>query len=109
MDRHDRFCVFVYQTFHFIGINTESVLNKAIEKNIIDANKANSLTKEETYSLIFQPNFSTRKEVSEISGRGVGMDVVKQNLDNMKGDIKVISEPGKGTEISLKIPIPKNG
>ena len=91
------------------GINLEGVLEKALEKGIIDHSKANSLDKDEVYALIFQPNFSTRKEVSEISGRGVGMDVVKQNLDQMKGVIKITSELGKGTEISLKIPIPKVG
>jgi len=91
------------------GINLQSVLDKAMEKGIIDSSKAGNLTENEIYSLIFQPNFSTRKEVSEISGRGVGMDVVKQNLDQMKGVIRVSSEVGKGTEISLKIPIPKEG
>ena len=91
------------------GINLQSVIDKALEKGIIKASEAHELTENEIYSLIFQPNFSTRKEVSEISGRGVGMDVVKQNLDQMKGDIRVNSELGKGTEISLKIPIPKVG
>ena len=89
------------------GIDSEGVLNKAVEKGIVDENKAKSLTKDEAYALIFRPNFSTRKEVSEISGRGVGMDVVKQNLDEMEGKIKVSSELGKGTEISLRIPTPK--
>ncbi len=91
------------------GINLQNVIDKALEKGIIKASEAHELTENEIYSLIFQPNFSTRKEVSEISGRGVGMDVVKQNLDQMKGDIRVNSELGKGTEISLKIPIPKVG
>ena len=91
------------------GIDSEGVLNKAVEKGIVDENKAKSLTKDEAYALIFRPNFSTRKEVSEISGRGVGMDVVKQNLDEMEGKIKVSSELGKGTEISLRIPTPKTG
>ena len=91
------------------GINPEDVLKRAIEKGIIDEDKAKTLTDDETLALIFKPNFSTRKEVSEISGRGVGMDVVKQNLDQMEGHIKVNSEPGKGTEISLRIPLPKTG
>lgn len=85
------------------GINRPKVLSKAKEKGIIDANA--TLTDEEIDNLIFAPGFSTADEVSDVSGRGVGMDVVRQNITSLGGRITVTSAPGKGTTTSLLLPL----
>ncbi len=85
------------------GINRPKVLQKAKEKGIIDANA--NLTDEEIDQLIFAPGFSTADQVSDVSGRGVGMDVVRQNITSLGGRITVTSVPGKGTTTSLLLPL----
>ncbi len=85
------------------GINLEKVRQKAIEKGIISPN--DELSKEDIINLIFTPGFSTKEEVSEISGRGVGMDVVKNNITKLSGMINVITEEGKGTTFIITLPI----
>jgi len=79
------------------------VLKKAIEKRLI--NESDDLSDHQIYKLIFEPGFSTADEISDISGRGVGMDVVKKNLEKIRGKIDVDSTIGKGTKITLKIPL----
>lgn len=86
------------------GLNKEKILKKAIEKGLISGEDVN-MSEQEIYQLILKPGFSTADTVSDISGRGVGMDVVKRNIDNLRGGIEIISVPGKGTEIILKIPL----
>lgn len=85
------------------GLNRETILNKAIEKGLIKA--TDQLTDQQINELIFQPGFSTAKEVSAVSGRGVGMDVVKRDIDSLGGSISVETAPGKGSSFILKIPL----
>jgi len=85
------------------GLDTERIKAKAIEKGLIPENK--DLTKEEILNLIFQPGFSTAFVITEVSGRGVGMDVVKRKIDNLSGSIFVETEKHKGTKFIIKIPL----
>jgi len=85
------------------GIDSEKVRRKAIDRGLIDA--AQELTREEIYELLFLPGFSTRDEVSDLSGRGVGMDVVKNNIGNLSGMVELQSEVGKGTTMIITLPI----
>ncbi len=87
------------------GMDPEILKQKALEKGLITETEARQMTKEEAFGLIFKPGFSTAQKVSNISGRGVGMDVVKTNIEKLNGTIEVKSELGKGSEIILKIPL----
>lgn len=86
------------------GLSREKILAAAIERGLFKGDATN-LSDEEVYSFIFEPGFSTNKTVSEISGRGVGMDVVKKNIEKLKGRISVRSKPGLGSSIYLQIPL----
>jgi len=85
------------------GIDKEVIRNKAIEKGVISENEV--LSDEQIYDLIFAPGFSTAKEVSDVSGRGVGMDVVKRNIRELGGTIEVKSEKGVGSKITIRLPL----
>ncbi|MFT5755579.1 MAG: two-component system chemotaxis sensor kinase CheA [Alteromonadaceae bacterium] len=85
------------------GINREAVFNKAVEKGIVDANS--TLTDSQVFDLLFEPGFSTAITVSDISGRGVGMDVVKRNIQSLGGRIQVESDPGKGSTFKVNLPL----
>ncbi len=85
------------------GINAKVIREKAIEKGVISANA--TLSDEEIVNLIFHPGFSTKSEVSEISGRGVGMDVVKTNIEKLSGVVKVTTEIGKGSKFKVVLPL----
>ena len=85
------------------GINRDRVRAKAESSGLISANA--SLTDQELLQLIFQPGFSTAQQVTNLSGRGVGMDVVKRTIDALRGTINVVSHNGQGSEISLAIPL----
>jgi two-component system chemotaxis sensor kinase CheA len=85
------------------GIDKERVRAKAESSGLIGTNA--SLSDQELYQLIFQPGFSTAQQVTNLSGRGVGMDVVKRTIDALRGTINVVSRPGQGSEISLAIPL----
>ncbi|MEA9357792.1 chemotaxis protein CheA [Bacteriovorax sp. PP10] len=85
------------------GINAKVIREKAIEKGVISANA--TMSEEEIVNLIFHPGFSTKSEVSEISGRGVGMDVVKTNIEKLSGEVKVITEIGKGSKFKVVLPL----
>jgi two-component system, chemotaxis family, sensor kinase CheA len=87
------------------GINVELIKRRAIERKLISPEIANQLSKSELIDLIFQPGFSTKEAVTSLSGRGVGMDVVKTNITNIGGTIEITSEPDMGTQIQLKIPL----
>jgi len=87
------------------GINPEILKEKAVAKGLITEEKANELTKKEAYNLIFLPGFSTAENVTNISGRGVGMDVVKTNVRKLRGIIDIDSEIGKGTTVKIKLPL----
>jgi two-component system chemotaxis sensor kinase CheA len=85
------------------GIDVESVKAKAVERGILNPNKV--LTDVEAFNLIFEPGFSTAKQVTSISGRGVGLDVVRRSIDKLNGTVKVHSERGKGTKFTIKLPL----
>lgn len=85
------------------GINCERVLKKARDKGLVDPNA--SLTDDEICNLIFLPGFSTAEAVSDISGRGVGMDVVRRNIQDLGGRTSIKSEPGRGMTIQLALPL----
>mgnify|MGYP000612560922 CR=1 FL=1 len=85
------------------GIDREAVFNKALEKGIVD--DSTILSDAQTFDLLFEPGFSTAKEVSDISGRGVGMDVVKKNIQSLGGRIQVESERGKGSTFRVNLPL----
>ncbi len=87
------------------GLNREKILSKAIERGLVSEDLTEELTDQDVYKMIFLPGFSTADQITEISGRGVGMDVVKKNLEKIKGRIDVESNPGKGTTILLRIPL----
>ena len=85
------------------GLNAEAIRKKAIEKGMIKAET--EISDRETFGLIFAPGFSTSAQVTSVSGRGVGMDVVKRGIESLRGSIDVDSTPGQGTVISLKLPL----
>jgi len=87
------------------GIDPEVIKNKAVNKGLISREKAEELTKQEIYNLIFLPGFSTAEVVTNISGRGVGMDVVKTNVTKLRGTIEIDSVPQKGTKITIRLPL----
>ena len=87
------------------GIDPEKVKQKAIEKGVISAEDAENLTKREIYELLFKPGFSTAEKVTDVSGRGVGLDVVKAVIEQLGGSIEIQSELGKGTKFILRLPL----
>ncbi len=87
------------------GIDTDRVLARAVENGLVDAEKAPTLTRQEIFQLIFEPGLSTTATVSTVSGRGVGMDVVKTAISHVQGNIVVDSTPGQGTTIRMKLPL----
>lgn len=87
------------------GIDPEMLKEKAVAKGFITKEKAKELTKQEAYNLIFHPGFSTAEVVTNVSGRGVGMDVVKTNVTKLRGTIAVESEVGKGSILILRLPL----
>ncbi len=87
------------------GLDADLLRSKAIEKGMISEREADAMSDKEAFSLIFRPSLSTAKVVTNVSGRGVGMDVVKTNIEKLNGIIDVDSELGRGTVIKLKIPL----
>jgi len=87
------------------GMDPEKLKQKAVEKGIITPQEAENMSDKESFMLVFKPGFSTAEKVTNVSGRGVGMDVVKTNIEKLNGIIEIDSIPGKGTTIKLKIPL----
>ncbi len=87
------------------GMDPEVLRVKAVEKGMMDTEAAARLDDRECFNLIFHPGFSTKTEISDVSGRGVGMDVVKTRIAQMNGQVDVLSERGKGTRITIKLPL----
>lgn len=87
------------------GINREKILNKAIERGVVSAEEAKSLTDQQVYFLLFSSGFSTAETVSDISGRGVGLDVVKTKIESLGGDITVDSTLGEGSIFRIQLPL----
>ncbi|HEC1759651.1 TPA: response regulator [Campylobacter lari] len=87
------------------GLDADVLKAKAMEKNLITEREADQMSDKEAFALIFKPGFSTAKKITNVSGRGVGMDVVKTNIEKLNGVIEIDSELGKGTVMKLKIPL----
>jgi two-component system chemotaxis sensor kinase CheA len=85
------------------GIDVEAVKAKAVERGLLSPNKL--LTDVEAFNLIFEPGFSTARQVTNISGRGVGLDVVRRQIDKLNGTVTVSSERGKGTKFTIRLPL----
>jgi len=87
------------------GLDADVLISKSLEKGVISEKEADRLSEKEAFALIFRPGLSTAEVVTNVSGRGVGMDVVKTNIEKLNGIIDIDSEKGKGTTIKLKIPL----
>lgn len=87
------------------GMDPVKLRRIAVEKGMFDEDTANRLSDTESYNLIFAPGFSTKKEISDVSGRGVGMDVVKTKISQLNGTVEIKSELGKGTRFIIKVPL----
>lgn len=87
------------------GMRPDVIRAKAVEKGIIDAEAANSMDDRQSLHLVFLPGFSTKDQISSVSGRGVGMDVVKTNISRLNGKIDVISVPGQGSTFTISLPL----
>jgi len=87
------------------GLDAEMLKRKAVEKNVISAEEAKNMDNETAYGLIFRPGFSTAAAITDVSGRGVGMDVVKTNIEKLNGIINIESEIGHGTRFKMKLPL----
>ncbi len=85
------------------GLDKEIILAKAIERAIIHSTE--NMSDEDIFALIFEPGFSTAKQVTDVSGRGVGMDVVKTNIESVRGSVRIVSELGKGSTFTLVLPL----
>lgn len=87
------------------GMDPDKLRSIAVEKGLFDQEAADRLTNTECFNLIFMPGFSTKKEISDVSGRGVGMDVVKTKISQLNGSLEINSELGVGTRINIKVPL----
>ena len=87
------------------GIDVEAVKNKAIERGTITAEQAENMTQKEIINLLFLPSFSMAKKISDISGRGVGLDVVKSNIEALGGDVEVNTVLGEGSTFTVRLPL----
>jgi two-component system chemotaxis sensor kinase CheA len=87
------------------GIDTESVKAKAIERGLVTPEQAEQLTQKEIINFLFMPSFSMAKKITDISGRGVGLDVVKSNIEQLGGDVEVKTQLGEGTTFTVRLPL----
>jgi two-component system chemotaxis sensor kinase CheA len=87
------------------GMDADVLRAKAVEKGLLDKDAADRLNEFECYNLIFAPGFSTKTEISDVSGRGVGMDVVKTKISQLNGTVNVFSTKGQGSKIVIKVPL----
>jgi len=87
------------------GLNVDRLLKKAIERGLVQENQAKTMAERDVFNLIFLPGFSTAEKVTKVSGRGVGMDVVRTNVEKIGGAIDLQSSPGVGTTVSVSIPL----
>jgi two-component system chemotaxis sensor kinase CheA len=85
------------------GLNRDKILSKAVERGLVESGKL--MSDQDVFALIFAPGFSTADKITDISGRGVGMDVVRRNIESIRGRIDIASAPGQGTTFSLRLPL----
>jgi two-component system chemotaxis sensor kinase CheA len=102
---HQNGAVVVEQSDDGAGISIERVLAKGIERGLVTAERAATMTEHAALQLIFAPGFSTAEQVTSISGRGVGMDVVRTNVERVGGSVEIESRPGLGTTLRLRVPL----
>jgi len=103
--RHEDGEVWIIIKDNGAGLYRDKLIKRAIERGILTEAKAAELTDQEAYSLIFEPGFSTAEKVTDISGRGVGMDVVRKNIEKVNGKVDISSTPGEGSQFTLRIPL----
>ena len=87
------------------GIDLQRVKTKAVEQQLLSFEETSSLSEAETLALVFRPGFSTAQQINEISGRGVGLDVVQSVLQRLKGTVEIVNRPGQGTTFRMKLPL----
>jgi len=87
------------------GLDPDRILAKAVEKGLVSQERGQMLSRREIFDFIFQPGFSTAEKVNDLSGRGVGMDVVRSNLRKLNGAVELDSESGQGTTVRLRLPL----
>ena len=87
------------------GLDLARIRERAVERGLVSADRAGRLSDREISHFIFAPGFSTAAKVTNVSGRGVGMDVVKTNIEKIGGTIDLLSRPGRGTTLKIKIPL----
>ena len=87
------------------GIDAEAVKNKAIERNLVTAEQAANMPEKDIINLLFQPGFSTSEKVTDVSGRGVGLDVVKSKIESLSGEVEVKSKWGEGSTWTIRLPL----
>ena len=103
--RHDSGSILITVADDGGGLNRERILAKAVERGLITAEAASALPDAEVWTLIFEPGFSTADAITDLSGRGVGMDVVKRNIEAIRGSIDIQSSAGMGTQMHLRLPL----
>ncbi len=91
------------------GIDFDGVIRRAVSIGLVDAGSAGRMGKEEALRLLFSPGFSTRKQITDISGRGIGLDVVANVVNRVGGEVFLDSEPGKGTTFRVEVPVARRG
>jgi two-component system chemotaxis sensor kinase CheA len=87
------------------GMDPEKLKSRCVEKGLLDEDAAARLSDTEAFDLIFMPGFSTKEQISDVSGRGVGMDVVKTKITQLNGSIEIQSKVGEGSRIAIKVPL----
>ncbi|WP_254767328.1 Hpt domain-containing protein [Salinilacihabitans rarus] len=87
------------------GLDPDALREAAVEADVLDEDEADALDDAEAYELIFHPGLSTAEEVTDVSGRGVGMDVVERTIEDLDGSIEIDSEPGEGTTVTMSLPV----
>ena len=87
------------------GLNVDRIRQKAIERGLVSSQQATAMPDRDVFNLIFLPGFSTADKVTNVSGRGVGMDVVKTNVEKIGGTVDILSTPGRGTSVRVRIPL----
>jgi len=103
--RHEGNNVYIEVEDDGAGINTQRISEKAVEKGLISEKEAEAMTRDEAIELLFRSGFSTAKTVTDVSGRGVGLDVVKNKIESLNGEIFVDSRHGQGTRFRIKLPL----
>jgi two-component system chemotaxis sensor kinase CheA len=87
------------------GLDRDKILQKALERNLVTEDQVQNLEDKDIYNFIFLPGFSTAEKVTDVSGRGVGMDVVKSAVEKLKGTVEIDSWPGQGSKVTIKLPL----